>query len=144
MGVVIGVVILWVTVSIWFHITVKAAAVVLVSAFVLTVIIIAVIRHAQEQLELSSDRARERARYRELMEKYRDEQTVSDIMAARVWQGMRREQVIDALGQPAATDDGLSRNKVIEVLKYGQGAVNQYRLRITLEDGLVTEWMQRG
>jgi hypothetical protein len=60
------------------------------------------------------------------------------------WAGMPRNQLIDSLGDPEATDKlpavpGGAQD--VQVLKYDR-AGDKYRLRVRLDDGVVTSWEQ--
>jgi hypothetical protein len=67
--------------------------------------------------------------------------TIADyVYHHRVWQGQTAEQLRDSLGEPAARDDKLLKTIKREVWKYNRTGVNRYRLRITLDNDIVTTW----
>jgi hypothetical protein len=79
-----------------------------------------------------------------LMSKYRDPEIVDRIMSGTMWQGQTEEQLTDALGGPVDVDQRVMKNKVRETWKYHQQGKNRFGLRITLEDGVVVGWDQKG
>ncbi|ANM32109.1 hypothetical protein ABI59_05915 [Acidobacteria bacterium Mor1] len=88
----------------------------------------------------SSSRKKRRAL---LMAKYDDEQVVNDIIGQVMWQGETADQLLESLGSPAAKDEKLLKTKSKEIWKYGHEGGNRYRLRVTVEDGVVVGWDQR-
>lgn len=89
-------------------------------------------------------KAEERRMRREhLMRKYGDAGIVNDILAGTIRQGMTVEQVIDSWGQPAAIDERVFKTKTSRTFKYGQTGRNQFRERVTIENGVVVGWKQR-
>lgn len=87
--------------------------------------------------------ARKAARRRSLMEKYGDAEIVNRIMNRMFWEGQSYEQLQDSLGAPADVDEKVMKSKVRHVCKYGRTGVNRFRLRITLENGVVVGWEQK-
>ncbi len=82
-------------------------------------------------------------RIAELTEKYKDQDVVEKIMNRMFWQGQTEEQLIDSLQKPLDIDEKVLKSKRREVWKYNRDGVNRYRLRITLENGIVVGWKQR-
>jgi hypothetical protein len=75
--------------------------------------------------------------------KYADESIVQALMRHEVWEGQTREQLLDARGQPLSIDNVLMKTRTREVWKYQPNGRNRYRLRITLDDGVVVSYEQR-
>jgi outer membrane protein assembly factor BamE (lipoprotein component of BamABCDE complex) len=133
MQVLLGLFIVVVIVVAVFHVDVgTAVAIIAVSAF-LTIGLLAIMKRAQVT-----------ARRKALLEKYHDDAIVDRILSRSVWEGMTRDQIVDALGAPSTIDNGMQRRKVLQVFKYHPDGVDRYRLRVNLEDGVVTGWQQRG
>lgn len=85
-----------------------------------------------------------RKRRREaLYAKYGDAEVVDKIMARMMWQGQSMEQLTDSLGSPADTDSRVMKTKHREVWKYHPAGKNRYRLRVTVENGVVVGWDQK-
>lgn len=83
-------------------------------------------------------------RRQDLLAKYGDAELVNRIMEKTVWQFQTAEQLRDALGEPVTTDSKVTRVKRTERWMYGQTGANRFSLRITLENGVVTGWDQKG
>lgn len=94
-------------------------------------------------LYLYSKKQKAKQRYEYLIQKYRDEEIVTNIIDKTVWQGESEEQLIDSLGKPEAIDNKLLKTKKKEVYKYNHQGSNRYRLRITLENDVVVGWDQK-
>jgi hypothetical protein len=75
-----------------------------------------------------------------LREKYRDENLAQKIFGGYFWQGQTEEQLRDSLGEPVEIDNKLLKTKTKEIWKYHRQGANRFRLRITIEDGLVSGW----
>ena len=75
-----------------------------------------------------------------LLEKYREEPVVKRIMRGTIWEEMTSEQLFDSVGQPEAVDQKYLKSRSREVWKYEHLGANRYRLRVTLENGLVIGW----
>ncbi|MFT8276128.1 DUF2845 domain-containing protein [Kerstersia gyiorum] len=80
----------------------------------------------------------------QLMGKYGDIGIVDRIMGRMMWQGQTEEQLRDSLGAPADVDQRVMKSKVRETWKYHRQGKNRYSLRVTLENGLVVGWDQKG
>ncbi len=79
-----------------------------------------------------------------LMSKYRDAAIAERIMAGSIWQGQTENQLSDSIGNPVDVDQRVMKNKTRETWKYQQQGKNRFGLRITLEDGVVVGWDQKG
>ena len=82
-------------------------------------------------------------RHAVLLAKYGSDTVVEKLLAHTIWQGMSREQLVDALGQPHVKEARTVRGKAIEVYKYGPLPRNSFRWRITLSSGKVTGWEEK-
>src|ERR1700683_3812812 len=82
------------------------------------------------------------ARYAELMRKYNDDQIVTAIMSASIWQGMSQEQLVDSRGQPDDRDQTVYKTKTKQTWKYGRIGKNRFRERIYVENGTVVGWKE--
>lgn len=89
-------------------------------------------RHAKQQRWLAY-----------LRSKYLDETLVQRIANGYFWQGQTEEQLRDSLGSPTAVDHKLLKTMRREVWKYHESGRNRYRLRITVENGIVSTWDQK-
>ena len=78
-----------------------------------------------------------------LLEKYQNEQIVDLIMKGNFWEGQTEEQLLDSLGSPQDIDQKVLKTKRKAIWKYQHESGNRYRLRITIENGLVVGWEQR-
>jgi uncharacterized protein len=81
-------------------------------------------------------------RRRRLVAKY-GEKEAALIIAGKVWQGMREEQLTESWGPPVGKSREVIRAKIKETWKYGQTGRNRFTNRIYLEDGLVIGWLER-
>jgi hypothetical protein len=133
MQVLFGLFIVVVIVVAVFHVDVGTAVAIIAVSVFLTIGLLAIMK-----------RAKTRARRKALLEKYHDEAVVDRILSRSVWEGMTRDQIVDALGEPSTIDNGLQRHKVVQVFKYHPDGADRYRLRVSLEDGVVAGWHQRG
>lgn len=79
-----------------------------------------------------------------LLRKYGDEDVVQLIMRREFWQGQTAEQLRDAIGDPLCTDKKVMATRRREVWKYRRTGRNRYALRITLDNGVVVGWDQKG
>lgn len=77
---------------------------------------------------------------RRLMDKYGDEVVVNNIMTNSVWIGQNLHQLIDSRGQAEDVDVKVLKTKKKEIWKYGHQGGNRYRLRVTIENGIVVGW----
>ena len=75
-----------------------------------------------------------------LRDKYGDEDIVQKILKKNFWEGQTEAQLRDSLGIPAAVDNNLLKTRKREIWKYQPSGVNRYRLRITLDNGVVVSW----
>lgn len=79
-----------------------------------------------------------------LMSKYQDSTIVERILCRTMWQGQTEEQLADALGSPVDIDQRVMKSKIREIWKYHHQGANRFGLRITLENGVVVGWDQKG
>ena len=79
-----------------------------------------------------------------LLEKYGDQDIVNRIMEEEVWQGMSREQLIDSRGLPADIDTDVNAKRTRQIYKYDQSGADRFRRRVTLDDGVVVGFQERG
>lgn len=71
------------------------------------------------------------------------DQIADRIMRGMFWQGQTKDQLVESLGAPLDIDQKVLKTKTREVWKYNQRGKNRYGLKITMEDGVVTEWDQK-
>jgi hypothetical protein len=83
-------------------------------------------------------------RFESLCQKYGSPEIARAIMSRRFWQGQTAPQLADSLGYPLGVDRKILKEKSRETWKYDQRGKNRYGLRITLEDGIVVGWDQKG
>ncbi len=69
---------------------------------------------------------------------------VKSIMNQEFWSGQTSEQLVDSIGKPIAIDSQILKSKRKEIWKYQQIRKTQYALKITLENGYVVGWDQKG
>lgn len=60
--------------------------------------------------------------------------------ASRLARGMARAELIRTLGEPDAVDERVMKKTTKHVFKYFPAGKNKYRLKVTLEDGVVVSW----
>lgn len=92
--------------------------------------------------EAAKRRARKR-RFDRLMAKYGDQSVVEQIMAAKMWQGMTEEMLMDSWGSPVDRDREVYKSRTTEVWKYGQTGRNRFNNRVTIENGIVVGYKRR-
>jgi len=80
------------------------------------------------------------ARRAALLARYGDKDVVEQIMRREFWQGQTSEQLTDSLGPPVEMDEHVLRKCVRRTWKHHQTGQNRFRLRITLENDIVTGW----
>ena len=83
-------------------------------------------------------------RFAMLFAKYGDASIAQRIMQKQFWQGQTSSQLADSLGDPLAVDQKVLRNSTREIWKYNSLGGNRYGLRVTLENGVVVGWEQKG
>lgn len=76
----------------------------------------------------------------ELLVKYGDAEIVDKIMRGMFWQGQTIEQLLDSIGEPVGIDEKVFKAKSREVWKYKPAGKGRFKLRITIENGLVIGW----
>jgi hypothetical protein len=88
----------------------------------------------------ASDRVlKRRERLAELNRKYAPE-TVQRVLAGTIWQGQTEEELIDTLGRPSEIDRKVLKTMRREIWKYGRISTRRFRLRVTVENGVVAGW----
>jgi hypothetical protein len=104
-----------------------------------TLLVVAVVAALGLAMILEYER-RLRARRRELMTKYGNDEIVEAIINKQLWQGATPEQIVDSWGYPDDVDRSVFKNKTKETWKYGQTGVNRYRQRVFVENDRVVGW----
>lgn len=94
-----------------------------------TIVLVIIYKRAQRQRKIDY-----------LTGKYGDPTIVDHIFNHRYWQGQTAEQLADSLGSPHGVDRKLLKTIDREVWKYNPRGVNRYGLRITLDNGVVSNW----
>ncbi len=84
------------------------------------------------------------ARRKLLWKEYGDHETVDLIMAQRIWVGQTREQLLNSRGPPVAVDHKLNKTETKAVWKYDQVGKNRYNTQVTLENGEVVGFEEKG
>ena len=77
------------------------------------------------------------------MRKYEDQSIVDAILNNEFWIGASDDMLRDSLGEPEDIDREVMKRKTKETWKYGRKRANQYRLRVFVENGVVTSWEQK-
>lgn len=116
-----------------------ATKVIDVTGWVLPVVVVVVIIG----LVIASRANKRRKRLEALRHKY-PEEIVQRILGGQIWQGQTEEQLIDAIGSPAEVDTKVLKTMQREIWKYGRISAKRFRLRITVENGMVAGWDQKG
>lgn len=116
-----------------------ATKVIDVTGWVLPVVVVVVIIG----LVIASRANKRRKRIEALRRKY-PEEIVQRILGGQIWQGQTEEQLIDAIGSPAEVDTKVLKTMQREIWKYGRISAKRFRLRITVENGMVAGWDQKG
>lgn len=110
-----------------------------VTGWVLPVVVVVVIIG----LVIATRANKRRKRLEALRRKY-PEEIVQRILGGQIWQGQTEEQLIDAIGSPAEVDTKVLKTMQREIWKYGRISAKRFRLRITVENGMVAGWDQKG
>lgn len=116
-----------------------ATKVIDVTGWVLPVVVVVVIIG----LVIASRANKRRKRIEALRRKY-PEEIVQRILGGQIWQGQTEEQLIDAIGSPAEVDTKVLKTMQRQIWKYGRISAKRFRLRITVENGMVAGWDQKG
>jgi hypothetical protein len=58
--------------------------------------------------------------------------------------GQSRSSLIEDFGRPDKVDVTVTKSKRKEVLKFFPAGSNRYKLKVTVEDGVVTGWESKG
>lgn len=88
-------------------------------------------------------RARRAARIQQLTGRFGEEIT-EKILKREIWQGATAEMLIEARGNPDDIEERVMAKKTRHIYKYDRAGKNRYRLRITLENGIVVGWEDKG
>lgn len=91
-----------------------------------------------------ASRANKRRKRLEVLRRKYPEEIVQRILGGQIWQGQTEEQLIDAIGSPAEVDTKVLKTMQREIWKYGRISAKRFRLRITVENGMVAGWDQKG
>jgi hypothetical protein len=87
---------------------------------------------------------RKAVRRKKLLKKYGDNEVVNRIMKKILWEGETEEMLLDSFGVPMAVDQSVYKSRFKETWKYNRTGKNQYRTRVSVEDGEVVGWNVRG
>ncbi|WP_218919037.1 DUF2845 domain-containing protein [Thiomonas intermedia] len=82
-------------------------------------------------------------RLAQLIAKHGDSTVAENILKKRFWVGQTADQLKDSLGSPAGIGHKSLKTKKREVWKYNKTGKNRYSLRVTLDDGVVTNFDQK-
>lgn len=113
----------------------------LIAAAVLTIFVVLALMAVQSARRKRRDHE---AWVAHLKAKYKSDSVVQRILNSEIWPGQSAAQLIDSRGEPAAKDEKVLKTKRREVWKYDEIRKNQYALRITVENGKVASWEQKG
>jgi len=58
--------------------------------------------------------------------------------------GQCKSSLIEDFGQPNKVDVTVTKNKRKEVLKFFPAGMNRFKLKVTIENGVVTGWESKG
>ena len=78
-----------------------------------------------------------------LAQKYESLDVADKLMNKVIWQGETMEQLMDSFGSPIDIEQTVLKTKTKVTWKYGKTGKNRYNLKIHLEDGEVTGWVQK-
>lgn len=78
-----------------------------------------------------------------LVARYGSADIADRIIAGKVWQGMSRDQLRDAWGDPEDRDEQVLKTKTKEVWKYGRTSRTRFAQKVFIEDEVVTGWESR-
>lgn len=93
---------------------------------------------AQKRTRLHNEK-RARERRDALVLKYGAE-VADQIIRGAIWDGETEEQLRESLGEPHVKDFARIENGKREVWKYNHVAAGKFRLRVTVENGIVVAW----
>lgn len=82
-------------------------------------------------------------KYSEYSKIYQDKTVARNMANKKLWQGQSAEQLFLSLGKPHAIEDKQLKTKEKEIWKYQHEGHNRYRLRVTVTDGVVSDWTAR-
>jgi hypothetical protein len=98
---------------------------------------------AREAMARASMEARARERRLRLIDRFGAE-AAERILREELWIGETEEMVQESLGYPDDVDERVMKTKHRRVLKYRPLGKNRYGLRVTLDDGVVVGWEEKG
>lgn len=78
-----------------------------------------------------------------LIEKYHDESIVDKILSRTIWVGETEEQLRDSLGPPVDIDEKVLKTKKKSTWKYFPAGGKKFKLRVTLDNGVVVGWDEK-
>lgn len=110
-----------------------------VTGWVLPVVVVVVIIGL-----VMASRAKKRRKRIEVLRRKYPEEIVQRILGGQIWQGQTEEQLVDAIGSPVEVDTKVLKTMQREIWKYGRISTKRFRLRITVENGMVAGWDQKG
>jgi hypothetical protein len=84
-------------------------------------------------------RAAERQRRDALVERFGVDDA-GRIVRGEIWVGATADMIRESLGSPADKDQKVLKTKSKEIWKYHPAGTNRYKLRVTLENGVVVGW----
>ena len=96
------------------------------------------------QLDAMIERYGSGSRFESLIDKHNGNiDVLTKIMNRELWIGQTQMQLLDARGNPADKYQKIMATKTREIWKYHQIGANRFRLRITLENGVVVGWDEK-
>ena len=97
------------------------------------------LRRRKREKEENESVARKVRRLRELVPRFGME-AADYILGEKLFQGMTKEMLLEAWGEPNHVDEEVSGAKIRQTWKYDQFGVNRYRDRVSLENNVVVMW----
>jgi len=94
----------------------------------------------REQAELLEREEEERARREEELTSRFGLEYAQRIMSGELFQGMTKEMLLEAWGEPDDREEELVRSTIKQTWKYNQVGVNRYKDRVYLESDVVVGW----
>lgn len=96
-------------------------------------------RERQKKQKLIRTEEERKSKKSRLMNKYGDEELVTQIMEQHAWTGQTAGMLKDSLGPPEAVDVVALKTKKKEIWKYFHKGGNRYGARITLDNDVVVK-----
>jgi len=94
------------------------------------------LREAEQKLRQEQEAL---AAWQDLVSRF-GEENAARVMRRELWQGQTIDMLLETHGIPAHGEQTVKKSKVIYVAKYDQMAKDRYRLKVTLENGIVVGW----